>query len=139
MTEAVRFYWRGRDASIPLGEIPEPDRNPLRIRRSVVQKYTPQVVKQLEEGQLVAAAWESGGHILLILCHPDLAKGAADTRKPQFPRQEEGLRRSDGVCEWIVFRDRGGTVRRLDTIVHFRTRAQNAKVYGKKVGIQAEE
>jgi len=41
MTEAIRFYWRGRDASIPLGEIPEQDRTPLRIRRSVVQKYTP--------------------------------------------------------------------------------------------------
>ena len=79
MTEAIRFYWRGRDASIPLGEIPEQDRTPLRIRRSVVQKYTPSVVKQLEEGRFVAAAWEAGGQIHLILCHPNLAKGSADT------------------------------------------------------------
>jgi len=79
MTEAIRFYWRGRDASIPLGEIPEQDRTPLRIRRSVVQKYTPSVVKQLEEGRFVAAAWEGGGQIHLILCHPNLAKGSAET------------------------------------------------------------
>ena len=79
MTEAIRFYWRGRDASIPLGEIPEQDRTPLRIRRSVVQKYNPSVVKQLEEGRFVAAAWEAGGQIHLILCHPNLAKGSADT------------------------------------------------------------
>jgi hypothetical protein len=79
MTEAIRFYGRGRDASIPLGEIPEQDRTPLRIRRSVVQKYTPSVVKQLEEGRFVAAAWEAGGQIHLILCHPNLAKGSADT------------------------------------------------------------
>lgn len=79
MTEAIRFYWRGRDASIPLGEIPEQDRTPLRIRRSVVQKYTPSVVKQLEEGRFVAAAWEAGGQIHLILCPPNLAKGSAET------------------------------------------------------------
>ena len=79
MTEAIRFYWRGRDASIPLAEIPEQDRAPLRIRRSVVQKYTPSVFQQLEEGRFVAAAWESGGQIHLVLCHPDLAKGSADT------------------------------------------------------------
>ncbi len=66
MTEAIRFYWRGRDESIPLGEIPEQDRTPLRIRRSVVQKYTPSVVKQLEEGRFVAAAWEAGGQIHLL-------------------------------------------------------------------------
>ena len=79
MTEAIRFYWRGRDASIPLAEIPEQDRTPLRVRRSVVQKYTPSVVQQLEEDRFVAAAWESGGQIHLVLCHPDLAKGSADT------------------------------------------------------------
>jgi hypothetical protein len=79
MTEAIRFYYRGRDASIPLGEIPEQDRTPLRIRRSLVQKYTPSVVKQLEEGRFVAAAWDVGGQIHLMLCHPELAKGSADT------------------------------------------------------------
>src|SRR5438105_3637445 len=79
MVEAVRFYWRGREAGIPLAEIPEQDRNPLRVRRSVVQTHTPHVVKQLEEGRFVAAAWQSGGSISLILCHPNLAKGPADT------------------------------------------------------------
>ena len=79
MTEAIRFYWRGRDASIPLGEIPEKDRTPLRIRRSVVQKYTPSVIKQLEEGRFVAAAWDAGGQIHLIVCYPKLAGGSADT------------------------------------------------------------
>ena len=79
MTEAIRFYWQGQDAILPLGEIPEPDRTPLLLRRSVVQRRTPAVAKQLEEGRFVAAAWESGGQIHLILCHPDLAKGSADT------------------------------------------------------------
>jgi hypothetical protein len=79
MTEAVRFYWQGREASLPLGEIPEQDRTPLRMRRSVVQRYTPAVVEQLEKGRSVAAAWELGTQIHLILCHPNLAKGSADT------------------------------------------------------------
>ena len=78
MTEAVRFYWRERDASTPLGAIPEQDRRPLRVRRSSVQSYTPDVVKQLEEGRSVAAVWETDGQIYLILCHPSLAKGSAD-------------------------------------------------------------
>jgi hypothetical protein len=47
------------------------------LRRSVVQAYAPEVVKRLEEDRFVAAAWESGGAISLILCHP--AKGPADT------------------------------------------------------------
>ncbi len=79
MAEAVRFYWRGHEAGIPLAEIPEPDRTPLRIRRSVVQACAPHVIQQLEEGRFVAAAWESGEQIPLILCHPNLAKGPADT------------------------------------------------------------
>ncbi|MBI1914955.1 MAG: hypothetical protein HYS12_09505 [Planctomycetes bacterium] len=79
MAKAVRFYWRGREAGIPLAEIPEQDRNPLRVRRSVVQAYAPDVVKQLEEDRFVAAAWESGEQISLILCHPNLANGPADT------------------------------------------------------------
>jgi hypothetical protein len=78
MTEAIRFYWRGRDASIPLEGVPEQDRTPLRIRRSVLQKYAPSVVKQLEEGRFVAAAWEADGQIHLILCDPYLTKGFAD-------------------------------------------------------------
>ncbi len=79
MTEAVRFYWRERDASIPLDEIPEQDRRPLRVRRSSVQSYTPDVVKQLEEGRFVASVWETDGQIYLILCHPSVAKGSADS------------------------------------------------------------
>jgi hypothetical protein len=79
MAEAIRFYWQGQDAILPLGEIPEPDRTPLRLRRSVVQRCTPVVAKQLEEGRFVAAAWESGGQIHLVLCHPNLAKGSDDT------------------------------------------------------------
>ena len=75
MTEAVRFYWRGRDAAIPLGEIPEQDRSPLRVRRSVVHSYAPAVVKQLEEDRFVAAAWESEGAVWVILCHPNLEGG----------------------------------------------------------------
>lgn len=78
MTEAVRFYWRGREESIPLGEIPEADRKPLRIRRSVVQLYTPTVFQQLADGRFVAAVWEADGRIKLILCHPNLAKGGTD-------------------------------------------------------------
>jgi hypothetical protein len=79
MTEAVRFYSRGRDGSISLGQIPEQDRTPLRIRRSVMQEHTPSVFEQLEEGRFVAAAWEAGGQVHLILCHPYLAKASADT------------------------------------------------------------
>jgi len=79
MAEAVRFYWRGREAGIPLAEIPEPDRNPLRVRRRVVQASAPDVIRQLEEGRFVAAAWESGGSIFLILCHPNLTKGPDDS------------------------------------------------------------
>ncbi|CAN5434971.1 hypothetical protein BH10PLA2_BH10PLA2_36730 [soil metagenome] len=78
MAEAVRFYWRGRDASIPVEEIPEEDRHPLRIRRNVVQRYTPDVVKQLTEDRFVAAAWEDADIIFLILCHPNIAKMPAD-------------------------------------------------------------
>jgi hypothetical protein len=79
MTETIRFFWRGGEATIPPGEIPEQDRSPLRIRRSVAQSYTPDVVRQLAEDRFVAAAWEDGGTIFLILCHPNLAKGTADT------------------------------------------------------------
>ena len=74
MAEAVRFYWRGRETGIPLAEIPEPDRYPLKVRRRVVQAYAPDVIRQLEEDRFVAAAWESGGSIFLILCHPNLTK-----------------------------------------------------------------
>ena len=79
MAEAVRFYWLRGDAALPLSAIPDRDRNPLRVRRSVVQSHAPEVVRQLEAGRFVAAAWPSARSILLILCHPNLAKGAFDT------------------------------------------------------------
>ena len=79
MANAVRFYWRGREAGIHLAEIPEPDRDPLQLRRRVVQVAAPDVITQLEGGRFVVAAWESGGSIFLILCHPNLAKGPDDS------------------------------------------------------------
>ncbi len=78
MAEAVHFYWAGRETEIPLTAVPEQDRNPLVIRRSVVQACAPAVLKQLEEGGFVEAAWESSGQISLILCHPNQAWGAVD-------------------------------------------------------------
>src|SRR5438093_6437006 len=79
MPEGVRFYWLGGEATLPWNAIPEGDRHPLRVRRGVVQAHAPDVVKQLEASRFVAAAWESGGQISLILCHPNLVRGAADT------------------------------------------------------------
>jgi hypothetical protein len=77
MTEAVRFYWRGRESGVPLAAIPEQDRHPLRIRRSVVQAHAPAVVEQLAAGRFLVAAWEFAGQISLILVHPNVAKGPA--------------------------------------------------------------
>jgi hypothetical protein len=73
MADAFRFYWRERETGISMAEIPECDRNPLRVRRGVVLAAAPDVLRQLEAGHFVAAAWESGGSILLTLCHPYLA------------------------------------------------------------------
>ena len=70
MAEAVRFYWRGREAGIPLAEIPEPDRNPLRVRRRVVQASAPDVIRQLEEGRFVAELLE----LIRQRCSATLAK-----------------------------------------------------------------
>jgi len=44
-----------------------------------VQAHAPVVVEQLREGRFIAAAWDIGGPIRLILCHPNLAKGDVDT------------------------------------------------------------
>jgi hypothetical protein len=79
MPEAVRFYWLRGQASVPLDAIPEGERQPLRVRRSVAQAHAPEILKELESGRFVAAAWESAGSISLILCHPNLAKGPVDT------------------------------------------------------------
>ena len=74
MAEVVRFYWLRGEAFLPLDVIPEGERSPLRVRRSVVQAHAPEVLKQLEAGRVVAAAWPSGAQIAMILCHPNLAK-----------------------------------------------------------------
>jgi hypothetical protein len=75
--QAVRFYWSRDEAELPFAAIPEQDREPLRVRRSLVHARAPEVIKQLEAGRFVAAAWEADG-ILLIGCHPNLAKGEFD-------------------------------------------------------------
>src|SRR5262245_44468831 len=79
MTKAVRFYWGTGETTLPLDAIPEADRNPLRVRRSVVEAHAPAVIGQMEAGRFVAAVWSSGGELWMILCHPNLAKGGADT------------------------------------------------------------
>lgn len=78
MDEAVRFYWLRGDATLSLNSIPEEERAPIRIRRSVAQRHIPDVVKHLEANRLVAAAWPTGKFDTMILCHPNVAKGAGD-------------------------------------------------------------
>ena len=78
MAEAVRFYWLRGDATLPLSAIPEGERTPIRIRRSVAQQHVPEVVKQLVANRFVAATWPSAAFATMILCHPNLAKGAGD-------------------------------------------------------------
>jgi hypothetical protein len=79
MPEIVRFYWAGGEDALPLDTIPAEDRNPLQVRRSVVQAHAPAVIEQLESGKYVAAVWQTGDSLSLILCHPNLVKGGADT------------------------------------------------------------
>jgi hypothetical protein len=79
MDEIIRFYWQGRLADLPLAAIPEADRNPLRVRRSALQRHVPEVFQQLKDGRFVAAAWNSNGQISVIVCHPNLAKSDFDT------------------------------------------------------------
>jgi hypothetical protein len=89
MTEAVRFFWLRGEASLPLDRIPEGDRSPLRVRRSVVQAHAPDVLRQLEAGRFIATAWPSGEQIAMILCHPNHAKALADAflvNTPALPR-----------------------------------------------------
>jgi hypothetical protein len=89
MSEAVRFYWPGGEANLPLDALPEGDRSPLRVRRSVVQARAPEALRQLGAGRFVAAAWEAGGVVSMILCHPNLGRGAVDAvlvNAPALPR-----------------------------------------------------
>ncbi len=78
MTDTVRFYWQKGEAEVPLDAIPDGDRSPLRVRRSVVQTHAPVVVEQLAAGRFIAAAWSADGDLHMILCHPNLAKVPAD-------------------------------------------------------------
>jgi hypothetical protein len=75
MAEAVRFYWLRREATLPLSAIPEEDCCPPRVCRTVALRHVPDVVKQMEAGRFVAAAWPAAEHISMILCHPNLARG----------------------------------------------------------------
>src|SRR5439155_1691907 len=43
-----------------------------------LRSHVPDVVRELEQGGSVAAAWQSGDRIYLIRCHPGLAKGDGD-------------------------------------------------------------
>jgi hypothetical protein len=78
MTEAVRFFWLRGDAALPLSAIPEEERAPIRVRRSVATRHVPEVVKQLEANRFVAAEWPAGDCATIILCHPNVAKGPGD-------------------------------------------------------------
>jgi hypothetical protein len=78
MTEAVRFFWLRGDTALPLSAIPEEERAPIQVRRSVAQRHVPEVVKQLEANRFVAAVWPADGCATMILCHPNVAKGPAD-------------------------------------------------------------
>lgn len=78
MAEAVRFYWLRREASLTLRAIPDAERDPLRVRRTVAQKHVPDVVDNLEKDRFVAAAWPMGRQISMILCHPNSVKGGGD-------------------------------------------------------------
>jgi hypothetical protein len=76
--EGVRFFWCGGAGELPIAAIAEAERQPLQVRLGVLREHAPEVVHQLEQGRYVAAAWPAGGEIVLILCHPSLANGAAD-------------------------------------------------------------
>lgn len=78
MEEVIRFFWRGGEATLPINDIPEADRDPLQVRLRVLRDHVPEVVKHLEQHRHVAAAWPSGGQILLIGCHPNIARRPAD-------------------------------------------------------------
>ena len=79
MDKAIRFYWCGGEATLPFAALAEADRQPLQVRLSVLREHVPAVVEQLEQGRYVAAAWPSGGQMLMIACHPNLARRPVDT------------------------------------------------------------
>jgi len=80
MKDTVRFYWQKGEAELPLDEVPDGDRSPLRVRRNVVQAHAPAVVEQLAAGRFIAAAWSADGDLQMILCHPNLAKVPTDAQ-----------------------------------------------------------
>jgi hypothetical protein len=78
MKEVIRFFWRGGEATLPIEAIPEADRSPLQVRLRVLRENVSDVIKLLEHDRHVAAAWPSGGQILLIGCHPNIARRSED-------------------------------------------------------------
>jgi hypothetical protein len=79
MDENIRFFWREGEAILPFNVIPKGERQPLRVRLGILQDQVPEVVQHLKQGRHVAAAWPSGKQILLIGCHPNIARGSADS------------------------------------------------------------
>ena len=79
MTEAIRFYWRGRACEHPVWGNSRAGPHTVADTAQCGAKNAPTVVKQLDAGGFVTVAWEGGGQIHLILCYPDLGKGSADT------------------------------------------------------------
>ena len=51
----------------------------MQVRLRALQDHVPNVVQQLKQGRHVAAAWPSADQFLLIGCHPNTARGSADT------------------------------------------------------------
>jgi hypothetical protein len=78
MEEVIRFFWLGGEATLPIDAVPEADRHPLRVRLRILRDHVPDVVRQLEMGRHVAAAWPSAGQIMLIACHPNTARASDD-------------------------------------------------------------
>jgi hypothetical protein len=78
MEEVVRFFWPWGEATLPFDAISLADRHPLKVRLGVLRNHVRDVVTQLERGRFVAAAWPTAGHIMLIACHPNTARGSDD-------------------------------------------------------------
>jgi hypothetical protein len=78
MDDVIRFFWRGGETTLPFDAIPREERQPLRVRLRILQDHVPDVVQHLKQGRHVAAAWHFGEQILLIGCHPNIARGSDD-------------------------------------------------------------
>jgi hypothetical protein len=79
MEDVVRFYWHhGGEDILPYDAIAEADRRPLQVRLRVLRDRAPALVGQLEQGRFVAAAWPSHEQVVMIGCHPNLARRSDD-------------------------------------------------------------